>query len=302
MTSKGFSILILFTLVFGGALGAAFTAGVVLGKSQGADLSQESSAVQAPRRGQGSDFRLGGSQGAGSRQGSNSQALGGRGQQPVGEFRSRRGGIANRSTVSSTPAKDGPSTVASGDAIFEEVEVRGVNGTVDQVEDNLVTLATFQGLVRVALHDETNIHNTIKGTVADLVEGANIRVIGRSDRDGNLQARAVTLLSEDIREMASGRESRGGFGRPGPVTGTIVSAEDGLVTVGTVEGPVKVFLRAETIIQKTAEGTERDLVKGIQVRVIGMPGDAGTIIAQSLTVIHVDAGRHFGRREGRRSR
>ena len=294
--------MILFTLVFGGALGAAFIAGVVLGKSQGADLSQESSAVQASRRGQGSDFRLRGSHGAGSREDSINQPVRGRGQQPVGEFRSLTGGIANRSSQSSAPGEDGPGTAAAVGAIIEEGEVQGVMGIVDQVEDNLVTLATFQGLVRVALHDETNIHNTIEGTVADLMEGVSIRIIGRPDRDGNLQARAVTLLSEDIRKMPSERESRGGFGRPGPVTGTIVSTEDGLVTVGTVEGPVKVFLRAETIIQKTAEGTERDLVKGIQVRVIGMPGDAGTIIAQSLTVIHVDAGRHFGRREGRRSR
>ena len=292
MTGKGFSILILFTLVFGGALGAAFAAGIVLGKSEGADIPRESSALQAPRRGQG----------VGSRQRSISQTMGNRGQQPVGETGGRIPGIASRSNESWIADKDGPGTAADVHGIAEEVGVRRVIGIVDQVEDNLVTLVGLQGQVQVALHDDTSIQNTIEGTVSDLVEGTNIRIIGRSDPDGNLQARTVTLLSEDFIETASGSALRRGFGRTGPVTGTIVRIEDGLVTVSTMEGPVKIFLRPETTIQKTTEVTERDLVKGIQVRVIGMAGDAGTIIAQSLTVIPVEAGRPSGRRQGLRSR
>ena len=290
MTGKAFLILILFTLVFGGALGIAFAAGIVLGKSKGADIHRESSAFQAPRRGQG----------GGSRQRSISQTTGNRGQQPVGEFRGRRDGISNRSNESWTADRDGSSTATDVNGIAEEVGVRRLMGTVDQVEDNVVTLVGLQGEVQVSLNDDTRIQNTIKGTIGDLVEGANIRIIGRPDPDGNLQARTVTLLSEDFIETASGRALPRGFGRTGPVTGTIVRIEDGLVTVSTMEGPVKIFLRAETTIQKTTEGTERDLVKGIQVMVIGMPGDAGTIIAQSLTVIPVEAGRPSGRRQGPR--
>jgi hypothetical protein len=228
--------------------------------------------------------------------------MGNRGQQPVGEFRGRRDGIANRSNESWTADKDGPGTAADVHGIAEEVGVRRVMGTVDQVDDNLVTLVGLQGQVQVALHDDTSIQTTIKGTVADLVEGINIRIIGRPDPDGNLQARMVTILSGDFIETASGNALRRGFGRTGPVTGTIVKIEDDLVIVSTMEGPVKMLLRAETTIQKTTEGTERDLVKGIQVRVIGMSGDAGTIIAQSLTVIPVESGRPSGRRQGPKSR
>ncbi len=283
MTNKAFSILLLFTLVFGGALGAAFAAGVVLGKSQGPDPSQESAGLQTPRSSQGGNFQPGGFQG----------------RQPGGEFGGREGGIPSRAGAPPASVEGGSGPDAAGQAGGESEGVEDIFGRVDIIEDNVVTLTTFQGTVQVTLQDDTTIQNTVEGTIADLVEGANIRIIGRPDQEGNLQARSITLLADDLEEAAAGRGGRGDFGRIAPVMGAIISVEEGLLTVDSPEGPVRVAFQAETTIQKTTDGTQSDLVEGIQVRVTGVAGEAGTIVAQSLIVVPGDAGRPFGRRGNR---
>jgi len=299
MTNKAFSILLLFTLVFGGALGAAFAAGVALGKSRGPDPSQESSSFRPPRSSQGGESRPGGSR-AGGFPGSSrgGESL------PGADARGREGGFSRRSGEASAAPDGGP---GSGGGVPQDAAGRqGIIGTVDRVQDNLVTLNTFQGPVQVRLEKETAIQNTAQATVADLVEGARIRIIGRRDQEGNLQARAVTLLLPDSAE-GTGEESRrdessipgGDFVRRTPVTGTIVSVEDGLVIVSGPEGQLKVTLRAGARIQKTTAGTQADLVEGARVRVIGEIGEAGDIVARSLTVVPADGDGFFGRRGDR---
>lgn len=292
MTNKAFSILLLFTLVFGGALGAAFAAGVALGKSQGPDPSQESAGLQTPRSSQGGNFQPGGFQGGGPRAGSDGQAIGFQGRQPGG----REGGISGRAGESPALVEGGSGPDAASQAAAESEGVQEIFGRVDIIEDNVLTVTTFQGTVQVTLRDDTTIQKTVEGAIADLVEGANIRIVGRPDQEGNLQARSITLLAEDLDAVAAGR---GDFGRIAPVMGTIISVEEGLLTVDSPEGPVRVAFQAETTIQKTTDGALSDLVEGMQVRVTGVSGEAGAIVAQSLTVVPGDAGRPFGRRGNR---
>ena len=268
MTNKAFSLLLLFTLVFGGSLGAAFAAGVALGKSQGPDPSQESASLSPPRSSQNGESRLGG----------------------------RERGFPSRSRERSTAPEGIADTEGRQDIV----------GTIDQFQDNLVTLNTFDGPVQVRLEEATTIQTTAEGTVADLVEGSSVRIIGRRDQDGNIQARAVTLLLENSVEgsAVSGRRAesfarRGDFDRPTPVTGTIDSVEDGVVIVSGPDGQVKVALQADTTIQKTTEGTKADLVEGVRVRVIGRTGETGNIVAESLMVIPGGADGFFGRRGDR---
>lgn len=267
MTNKAFSILLLFTLVFGGALGAAFAAGVALGKNQGPDPSQEASSFGTPRSSQGGF--------------------------PGGGF-SRDSG----------EAQSAPNSGAPGGSSGESSDSLGIIGTVDNVQNDLVTLNTFSGPVKVTLAEETTIRNTGEGTVADLVEGANIRIIGRRDEEGNLSARAVTLLlegsGEDPIAAVTDGGRRGGFGGGPPVTGTIDSVDEGRLIISGPDGQVTVTLQADTIIQKTTVGTVADLVDGARVRVSAQTGEAGNMIAQSLTVAAGDADGFFGRRGDRR--
>lgn len=298
MTNKAFSILLLITLILGGGLGAAFAAGVALGKSQGPDPSQESSAFQTPRSSQGSGFQSGGFQGGGGfRQSADGQAGDFQGRPPGGG----EGGFADHTGEPPAAAEGGPDHGGDGGLVVEEVEITVLIATVEQVQHNMVTLTSFQGPVQVILQEETIILKTVEGVLADLVEGANVRINGRPDEEGNLQARSITLLPDDFEDVGSGFGGPGGFARAAPLTGKIVSVEEGIMTVSGPDGPVEVVLQAETAIQKTVEGTEADLVEGIQVRVVGTPGEAGTILAQSLTVVPADASGFFGRRGGRGS-
>lgn len=291
MTNKAFSILLLFTLVFGGALGTAFAAGVALGKSQGPDPSQESASLRPPLSSQDGGLRPGGRDGSESRAGA--------------ERGGREGGFARRSESDSAAPEGGSSPGPAGNAA-PDTGRQGIFGTLDHVQDDLVTLNTFQGTVQVRLQEETTIQNTTEGTVADLVEGANIRIIGRPDEEGNVQARAVTLLLGNSEEGAAegGRRAdsfsrREGFERIPPVTGTILSVENGAVIVDGPEGEMTVNLQAETTIQKTAEGTEADLVEGVRVRVIGEVGEGGQMVARSLIVSPGGSDGFFGRRGDR---
>ncbi|PKB63531.1 MAG: hypothetical protein BZY80_07145 [SAR202 cluster bacterium Io17-Chloro-G2] len=291
MTNKAFSVLLLFTLVFGGALGAAFAAGVALGKSQGPDPSQESASLRPPRSAQNGESRPGGFQSGESR--------------PGAEAGGREGGFARRSGDPLAAPEGGSGPGRPGDGVLDGGR-QGIIGTVDHVQDDMVTLNTFQGTVQVRLQEETTIQSTAEGTVADLVEGANIRIIGRRDEAGNVQARAVTLLLEGAEEGTAigGRQGdslsgRGGFERTPPLTGTIVSVENGVVIVDAPQGQMTVTLQAETTIQKTTEGTQSDLVEGVQVRVIGRTGEAGNIVARSLMVVSDDVDGFFGRRGDR---
>lgn len=292
MTNKAFSLLLLFTLVFGGALGAAFAAGVALGKSQGPDPSQETASFSPPRSSQNGESRLGGFPRGGP------QAGGFQGRQPGAETGGRERGFPSRSRERSTAPEGIADTEGRQDIV----------GTIDHFQDNLVTLNTFEGPVQVRLEEATTIQTTAEGTVADLVEGSSVRIIGRRDQDGNIQARAVTLLLENSVEgsAGSGRRAgsfarRGDFDRPTSLTGTIDSVEDGLVIVSGPDGQVKVTLQADTTIQKTTEGTKADLVEGVRVRVVGRTGETGNIVAESLIVAPGDADGFFGRR-GHRGR
>lgn len=296
MTNKAFSLLLLFTLVFGGALGAAFAAGVALGKSQGPDPSQDTASFSPPRSFGDGESSSGGFQGGRSRSG------GFQGRQPGADAGGREGGFPSGSRERSA----GPEGIAGAEGR------QSIIGTIGHFEDSLVTLNTLQGQVQVSLAESTTIQTTSQGTVADLVEGASVGIIGRRDQEGNIQARAVTLLLEspvEVTDLTGGtgenghpEESfarRGNFGWPTPVSGTIESVEDGLVIVSGPNGQVKVTLLADTTIQKTTLGTKADLVEGVRVRVSGRTGETGDLVAESLMVIPGDAEGFFGRRGDR---
>jgi hypothetical protein len=61
---------------------------------------------------------------------------------------------------------------------------RGVTGTIEKVEGNLLTVSSTQGeTVTVQLADDTPIQKTVAGSKSDLTVGANVLVVGT--RSGN---------------------------------------------------------------------------------------------------------------------
>lgn len=71
-----------------------------------------------------------------------------------------------------------------------------LSGTIERIEDGLVTVATDDGPARVAVDDETAIQKFEAGVRADLVEGARVRILGSPNEEGMLQASLVILAPE----------------------------------------------------------------------------------------------------------
>ena len=108
-------------------------------------------------------------------------------------------------------AEDGPvqarliTLAAEGSAGFSSPPTGGrrggrggasLTGAIEGIGEGLVTLATADGTVQVALTDDTAIQRLEAGTGADLVEGARVRMIGSPNGEGGLQATLVILVPE----------------------------------------------------------------------------------------------------------
>lgn len=89
---------------------------------------------------------------------------------------------------------------------------RGVAGTIEKVEGNLLTVSSAQGeTVTVQLADDTPIQKTVAGSKSDLTVGANILVVGT--RSGN------NVAPTDI-QLTNGAGLGGLFGGGGRATPT----------------------------------------------------------------------------------
>ena len=71
-----------------------------------------------------------------------------------------------------------------------------LSGTIQGVENGLVTVATADGPLQVAAANETAIQKLEAGILADLVEGARVRILGSPNEEGMLQASLVILAPE----------------------------------------------------------------------------------------------------------
>ncbi|MCH7996687.1 MAG: hypothetical protein IIB11_02800 [Chloroflexi bacterium] len=84
-------------------------------------------------------------------------------------------------------------------------------------------------------------------------------------------------------EPAQGLFGQGFAGRGG-LAGTIESFDGETLTVVTAEGSVRATVTENTSIQELSLMTPDELSIGLQVTVVGQPGDGGGIVAQSITV------------------
>ena len=183
--TKAFSAFLVVALVFGGMLGGAFAGGVVLGKTQ----EQESAGGRGPGRiSADTNGRASGglnrNRGGGPREGAGQQGAGDRFQGGLGDVAEGRGS-----------GRGGQ---------------RGVFGTIESVEGNQITLQTPQGQVHVTVSPDTTIQRTVEGSMEDLKTGARVRVRGPRGEDGNVQARAITLVPERADEIFGQGGRRGG--------------------------------------------------------------------------------------------
>ena len=88
-----------------------------------------------------------------------------------------------------------------------------LNGTVESIDGNVVTINTPQGPLQAIVGDDTTIRKSSQGTVQDLQAGVRVTIIGQRGEDETLQARFMTIIPEDLLAVPSGG-LRGSLGLP----------------------------------------------------------------------------------------
>lgn len=93
-----------------------------------------------------------------------------------------------------------------------------------------------------------------------------------------------------LRQGFQGQFGRGGAGGQGftgraNLTGTIERVEGNTVTVNTSQGPLHAAVGEDTAIRQFAQLELADLLEGMQVTVVGVRGDDGTVEAQSILLV-----------------
>jgi hypothetical protein len=103
---------------------------------------------------------------------------------------------------------------------------------------------------------------------------------------------------DQFRQQFQGQFGRGGGGGGfggGGLTGPIEEILGDTVTVNTSQGPLLASIGPDTTIQLFTEGTLADLLVGMNVTVIGQPGEDGTVQATSIVLVPEDGTGFFGR-------
>ena len=73
-----------------------------------------------------------------------------------------------------------------------------LSGTIEGIEDGLVTIATTDGKARVTLGEDTTIQRLEAGSRTDLVKGVVVRISGSPDQEGQVLATVVILVPERL--------------------------------------------------------------------------------------------------------
>ena len=193
---KGFVILLAGMLVFGLALGGAFVAGTIVGGGNDETTATTSPSIPAPTTG----GQAGGG-GQSLRQQLAAQAQSGNlTPEQIAQLRQQfAGGAAG--------AGAGGGGAAGGGFLAG----RAVQGTIEGIEGDVITLNTFQGTIQVTVPSEAAIQVTKTGVIGDLSNGMTVAVTGERSEDGTFTAENVIGLPEGgFRGFGGGR---GGVGR-----------------------------------------------------------------------------------------
>jgi hypothetical protein len=177
------------------------------------------------------------------------------------------------------------------------------NGTITNIDDNILTLNTPRGQITVNVGSNTTIQKIITGTLADLQTGQFLTVIGNADSSGNIVASSVIVRSQNpnsrFTPLTGATPNPGGPNRPNgssfprtvpsgignSILGTLADMNDNTLTLTTGQGQkVTVTVSSNTNIQKTVSGTISDLQIGESLTVMGNQDTNGNINAFSVTI------------------
>ena len=82
----------------------------------------------------------------------------------------------------------------------------GLSGTLESVDQDVITINTDQGPLPVAIGEDTTIRKTVEVALADLTEGTRVTVLGARSESGDVEARSIGCSGR--RALASGSSSQ----------------------------------------------------------------------------------------------
>ena len=86
---------------------------------------------------------------------------------------------------------------------------------------------------------------------------------------------------EGTQGFAGGSLAGGGRG----LRGAIEKIEGNTLTVNTAQGPLQTTVTSETVIRQVAQVTINELLAGMEVTVVGAPGEDGAVEARTIVVV-----------------
>ena len=70
---------------------------------------------------------------------------------------------------------------------------QGTIGTVESIEDGVITIETMTGVVEVTVTSVTSIQKMGEGSIEDISAGDTITVTGESEDDGSIKAASIFI-------------------------------------------------------------------------------------------------------------
>jgi len=224
-----FLMLVIGLLVWGGTVGAAFAGGVTVGKSKA-----EPSTTSAPSTSTTTTSTTDGSTASTPAQ---SQA------QPPAQSQTQtqpQAGTQDQQNLRQQLNGGTPLTQEQLDALRQQLQNRqggagtagaggqgfalrgGLQGTVEQVNGNTISINTAQGTLQATLTTSTQINAVTTGKPADIAVGAEVIVTGQRAADGTTQAASVFIVPQGfagLPGLGGVGGGRGGAGAGGATTG-----------------------------------------------------------------------------------
>jgi Domain of unknown function (DUF5666) len=180
-------------------------------------------------------------------------------------------------TVAPTPAAAAAAAAAQA--------ANTVSGTIDTVNDRMLTVTTNIGPKQVQLTEDAKIEQEGKGSPSDLLPGLGVGVTGKPDGNG------VTAISIRIFPAALGTPRPGQFPMTGAnqgnlMTNSVIESFDGSKLVLNAAGQrFEINVPSSTEVLKPVPATLDALVPGTRVLVAGTPAADGTLRATSINIM-----------------
>src|SRR5215831_8197302 len=163
-----------------------------------------------------------------------------------------------------------------------------VRGTVDKLENNVMTVKTASGPVSITLADNFTVVGVSRAHIADLGEGKYIGTTTLGQRNGALAALEVHIFPENMRGVGEGHyawdlkpDSKMTNGNVAEVKSV---GKDHMLTVQYKGGEQKVLVPGNAKVVLFGPGERSELKKGAHIFSVAQRQPDGTLSAARVNV------------------